>query len=183
MHDPLKAARVFWIFFKLGLTSFGGPIAHIGFFRNEFVTCRAWLSEAIFAELLTICQFLPGPSSSQLGFAIGLMRAGWLGALAAFVGFTLPSALALYGFALVVVRFDVPIWLGALAGLKLVAMAVVAQAVCGMAQTLCPDFKRASIGVAAFLAVAFFFNSFWHDRHHQYGGSARIFFAWPRKNR
>ena len=78
MHDPLKAARVFWIFFKLGLTSFGGPIAHIGFFRNEFVTCRAWLSEAIFAELLTICQFLLGPSSSQLGFAIGLMRAGWL---------------------------------------------------------------------------------------------------------
>ena len=160
MHDPLKAARVFWIFFKLGLTSFGGPIAHIGFFRNEFVTCRAWLPEAIFAELLTICQFLPGPSSSQLGFAIGLMRAGWLGALAAFVGFTLPSALALYGFALVVVRFDVPIWLGALAGLKLVAVAVVAQAVCGMAQTLCPDFKRASIGVAAFLAVAFFSTAF-----------------------
>ena len=84
MHDPLKAARVFWIFFKLGLTSFGGPIAHIGFFRNEFVTCRAWLSEAIFAELLTICQFLPGPSSSQLGFAIGLMRAGWLGGIGGF---------------------------------------------------------------------------------------------------
>ena len=160
MHDPLKAARVFWIFFKLGLTSFGGPIAHIGFFRNEFVTRRAWLSDAIFAELLTICQFLPGPSSSQLGFAIGLMRAGWLGALAAFVGFTLPSALALYGFALVVVRFDVPIWLGALAGLKLVAVAVVAQAVWGMAQTLCPDFKRDSIGVAAFLAVAFFSTAF-----------------------
>ena len=92
--------EVFGAFLKLGLTSFGGPIAHLGYFREELVTRRRWLSDQAYADLVALCQFMPGPASSQVGFALGMMRAGWLGALAAFVAFTLPSALILLVFAL-----------------------------------------------------------------------------------
>ena len=132
----LRSAEVFGAFLRLGLTSFGGPVAHIGYFRAEFVTRREWLTDADYAELVALCQFLPGPASSQVGFALGLMRAGWLGAVAAFVGFTLPSAIIMLAVALGAGLAGLT---GVIAALKLVAVAVVAQAVLGMARTLCPD--------------------------------------------
>ena len=142
IHSPLEVLRVF---LKLGLTSFGGPIAHIGYFREEFVARRRWLDEAAFSDLVALCQFLPGPASSQVGFSIGLIRAGYLGGLAAWTGFTLPSAIALVSFAYGAHLLDGPAGSGLLHGLKLVAVAIVAQAVWGMARTLCPDRRRASI--------------------------------------
>lgn len=148
-----SASEVLWAFTWLGLTSFGGPTAHIGYFRNAFVLRRAWLSEAAFADLLALCQFLPGPASSQLGFAIGLRRAGPLGAMAAWIGFTLPSALIMLAFAYAGSALAGPFGAGALHGLKLAAVAIVAQAVIGMARTLAPDRLRAAIGVGA-LALA-----------------------------
>jgi chromate transporter len=150
-----SAAEVFAVFLRLGLTSFGGPIAHLGYFRDELVTRRRWLNDAAYADLVALCQFLPGPASSQVGFALGMMRAGWAGALAAFAAFTLPSALILVGFALTAAAIAGPLGLGALQGLKLVAVAVVAQAVLGMARSLCPDRERAAIaaGSVALLAV------------------------------
>lgn len=147
--------QVLLVFLKLGLTSFGGPVAHLGYFRDELVTRRRWLSDQAYADLVALCQFLPGPASSQVGFALGLMRAGPLGALAAFVAFTLPSALALVGFAALSVRLDDPISAGALHGLKLVAVAIVAQAVWGMARSLCPDGARAGIALGAVALIAF----------------------------
>lgn len=141
-------------FLRLGLTAFGGPVAHLGYFRAEFVERRRWLSEAAYAELVALCQFLPGPASSQVGFALGLMRAGPLGALAAWAGFTLPSALLLVLFA--VSAGDLagsPLGAGLLHGLKLVAVAIVAQAVWGMARTLCPDRRRAAIALLALALV------------------------------
>src|SRR5215470_16479737 len=129
--------EVFRVFLRLGLTSFGGPIAHIGYFRDEFVTRRRWLDEQAFADLVALCQFLPGPASSQTGFAIGLMRAGYLGGLAAWTGFTLPSACLMLLFASGVGSLGGPLGSGLLHGLKLVAVAIVAQAVWGMARTLC----------------------------------------------
>ena len=148
-------AEVFAVFLKLGLTSFGGPIAHLGYFRDELVTRRKWLSEQAYGDLVALCQFLPGPASSQTGFALGLMRAGWLGALAAFAAFTLPSALALIIFAYTATSISGPLGAGALNGLKLVAVAIVAQAVWGMARNLCPDRERATIAVAAVAVLAF----------------------------
>ena len=148
-------AEVLAVFFRLGLTSFGGPIAHLGYFRDELVTRRRWLDDAAYADLVALCQFLPGPASSQVGFALGMMRAGWPGALAAFAGFTLPSAVALVVFALTAARLNGPLGDGALHGLKLVAVAIVAQAVWGMARTLCPDRQRAAIAVAAVAVLAF----------------------------
>lgn len=145
-----RLAEVFGVFLRLGLTSFGGPVAHIGYFRAEFVTRRKWLSDVDYAELVALCQFLPGPASSQVGFALGLMRAGWWGALAAFVGFTLPSALIMLAVAL---GAGVAGLTGVIAALKLVAVAVVAQAVLGMARTLCPDGPRATIAVVAVAAL------------------------------
>ncbi len=144
-----SAAEVFTTFLRLGLTSFGGPIAHIGYFRRELVERRRWVSEARFAELLGLCQFLPGPASSQLGFCLGLLRAGWGGALAAFVAFTLPSALLLFAFAALLP--DLPAAPAAVLvhALKLVAVAVVAQGLLGMARQLCPDAPRAAIALAA----------------------------------
>ena len=139
------------MFLRLGLTSFGGPVAHIGYFREEFVQRRSWLSDGEYAELVALCQFLPGPASSQVGFALGLMRAGWIGALAAFVGFTLPSVLVMAALA---VGAGLAGLGGVIAGLKLVAVAVVAQAVLGMAKTLCPDRARATLAVVAVLALA-----------------------------
>jgi chromate transporter len=150
-----SALEVLRIFLKLGLTSFGGPIAHIGYFREEFVTRRKWLDEHAYADLVGLCQFLPGPASSQVGFSIGLIRAGYRGALAAWLGFTLPSAIALVVFAYGAGALGGPIGSGLLHGLKLVAVAIVAQAVWGMARTLCPDRERASIAVVAALIILF----------------------------
>jgi chromate transporter len=150
--SPLEVLR---IFLKLGLTCFGGPIAHIGYFRDEFVVRRKWIDEHAFADLVGLCQFLPGPASSQVGFSIGLMRAGYLGALAAWTGFTLPSAAALVLFAYGAAALSGPIGTGLLHGLKLTAVAIVAQAVWGMARTLCPDRERASIAVVAALIILF----------------------------
>lgn len=130
-------------FLKLGLTSFGGPIAHLGYFHREFVVRRRWLDEEHFAQLLALCQFLPGPASSQLGFSIGLLRAGWLGAIAAFIAFTLPSALLLFAFGELSHLLAGPWGQSAIHGLKLVAVAVVAQGVLAMARTLAPDLPRA----------------------------------------
>jgi chromate transporter len=135
------------------MSSFGGPIAHLGYFREEFVTRRGWLSETQYADLVALCQFLPGPASSQVGFAIGLMRAGPLGALAAWCAFTLPSAALLVAFARGVWALSSPAGAGILHGLQLAAVAVVAQAVLGMARTLCPDRERASIAGAALVIV------------------------------
>lgn len=143
------AWEVFKVFLKLGFTSFGGPIAHLSYFRSEFVEGRQWLEEQEYADLVTLCQFLPGPASSQVSFALGMHRAGILGALAAFLAFTLPSALLLVLFAAGASLFFGPTGEGLLAGLKLVAVAIVAQAVLGMAKSLAPDRQRASIAVLA----------------------------------
>jgi len=150
-----RGGEVLLAFTKLGLTSFGGPIAHLGYFHDEFVKRRGWVSETRYAELVALCQFLPGPASSQVGFALGLLRAGPVGALAAWIGFTLPSAILLVLFAYAAASLDGPLAQGALHGLKLVAVAIVAQAVFGMAKSLTPDRERALIAVAAvFLVVS-----------------------------
>lgn len=141
------------MFLRLGLISFGGPIAHIGYFREEFVTRRRWLDDPSYTDLVALCQFLPGPASSQVGFSIGLMRAGYLGGFAAWTGFTLPSAIALVLFAYGAHALGGPVGLGLLHGLRLVAVAIVAQAVLGMARTLCPDRERASLAALAMILV------------------------------
>ncbi|MGB4583368.1 MAG: chromate efflux transporter [Rhodoferax sp.] len=148
-----SAIEVFLAFLKLGLTSFGGPVAHLGYFRTEFVQRRKWLDDSSYADLVALCQFLPGPASSQVGIALGLRRAGWVGALAAWLGFTLPSAVALILFAFGVLRWAGLAQSGAVHGLKVVAVAVVAQAVWGMARSLCPDRLRAGLAVLAALLV------------------------------
>ena len=145
-----NALSIFLIFLRLGLTSFGGPVAHIGYFRDEFVTRRHWLSEQSYADLVALCQFLPGPASSQVGLAMGLSRGGYAGALAAWLGFTLPSALALIVLAMGLVGVaDGVMSSGLLTGLKVVAVVVVAQAVWGMARNLCPDTPRLTLMAAA----------------------------------
>lgn len=146
-------AETFLVFLRLGLTSFGGPIAHIGYFRDEFVRRRGWFDDHAFSDLVALCQLLPGPASSQLGMAIGFRRAGWAGTAAAWLGFTLPSALVLILFALGVASFDAVAQSGAVQGLKVVAVAVVAQAVWGMARTLCPDRLRISLAIGACLVM------------------------------
>jgi len=148
-----SVAEVFAAFLKLGLTSFGGPIAHLGYYRREFVERRAWVGESQFAQLLALCQFLPGPASSQLGFSIGLLRAGWAGALAAFLAFTLPSALLLFAFAALLPSITGTIGAAAIHGLKIIALAVVAQGVLGMSKQLCPDAPRATVAVLAAAAI------------------------------
>jgi chromate transporter len=151
-HSPLE---VLLVFLRLGCTSFGGPVAHIGYFRAEFVERRRWVPEGGFADLVALCQFMPGPSSSQLGMSIGLLRAGPLGMLAAWIGFTLPSALAMLAFAYGVEALGDVSDAAWLKGLKLVAVAVVAQAVWGMARSLAPDRSRATLAVvAALIALA-----------------------------
>jgi chromate transporter len=145
--------EVLLVFLKLGVSSFGGPIAHLGYFRQEFVTRRRWLDEAAYAELMALCQFLPGPASSQVGFSIGLMRAGYPGGLAAWAGFTLPSAIALVLFAYGAATLGGPIGAGLLHGLRVVPVAIVAQAVWVMARTLCPDRQRAAIALIAALIL------------------------------
>lgn len=145
--------EVFLAFLKLGLTSFGGPVAHLGYFRTEFVERRKWLDDKRYSDLVALCQFLPGPASSQVGIALGLGRAGWGGALAAWLGFTLPSAVALILFAAGVTHWAGLAQSGAVHGLKVVAVAVVAQAVWGMAKSLCPDRLRAGVAIVAALLV------------------------------
>lgn len=147
--------EVFRAFLKLGLTSFGGPIAHLGYFRDELVMRRQWIDEQGYADIVALCQFLPGPASSQTGFALGLLRGGPLGALAAWTAFTLPSAIALLLFAFGAAGFEGRVGSGLLHGLKVVSVAVVAQAVWGMAKTLCPDRQRAGIALLAVLIVVF----------------------------
>lgn len=153
-------AGVFRTFLKLGLTSFGGPIAHLGYFRKELVERQRWVSESQFGQMLAICQFLPGPASSQLGFAMGLLRARWGGALAAFAGFTFPSALLLVLFSYALPALSGPIGASAIHGLKIVACVVVADAVLGMAKNLCPDARRRVIAIVC-AAVMTFTASAW----------------------
>ena len=150
-----RPLEVLGAFLKLGVSAFGGPIAHLAYFREEFVARRRWLDERAFADLVALCQFLPGPASSQVGFAIGLMRAGPLGALAAWTGFTLPSAVLMIAFAFGLTSVKGTIAQGVIHGLKLVAVAVVAQAVLGMARTATPDARRTGIAIAAVALVTF----------------------------
>jgi chromate transporter len=149
---PGNALEVFAAFLRLGLTSFGGPIAHLGYFRDELVARRGWLDERTYADLVALCQFLPGPASSQVGMAIGIARAGLPGAAAAWLGFTMPSAIALIAFAYGLEALG-PGSGGWLHGLKVVAVAVVAQAVWGMARSLTPDRPRITLAVLAALVV------------------------------
>ena len=184
-----SAASVFWVFLKLGLTSFGGPVAHLAYFRTELVQRRQWMSEAAYAQLVALCQFLPGPASSQVGMAMGLQRAGLPGMAAAWLGFTLPSALALalLGVGLVHVGSGVPS--GVLQGLKIAAVAVVFHAVWGMAQQLCPDRARKLVlllGLAMSLAVSGFVGQlgvllmgglwgwWWLGRHGSRGSASAV---------
>lgn len=163
-HRPVESAttlhrgnprEVFLAFLKLGLTSFGGPVAHLGYFRTEFVERRRWLDDRSYSDLVALCQFLPGPASSQVGMALGMGRAGWWGSLAAWLGFTLPSALALILFAYGVAEYRGLAESGWVHGLKVVAVAIVAQAVWGMAKSLCPDRLRAGLAIfAALLTLA-----------------------------
>lgn len=169
--------EVFRAFLKLGLTSFGGPIAHLGYFRDELVTRRKWIDEEGYADLVALCQFLPGPASSQVGFALGLLRGGPLGALAAWSAFTLPSAAFLVLFALGAAAFSGPVGTGLLHGLKVVAVAVVAQAVWGMARTLAPDRERAGIALAAVLIVIFAVGSIGQIAAIGAGGLAGLWFC------
>ena len=145
--------EVFIAFLKLGLTSFGGPIAHLSYFRYELEEKRNWVTESQFGQLLAICQFLPGPASSQLGFSLGLMRSGWKGAIAAFLAFTAPSALLLIAFAAFLPYLSGPIGEAAIHGLKIVAFAVVAHGVLGMLRQLCPDIQRVIIATLATVIV------------------------------
>ena len=152
--------EVFRVFLKLGVTSFGGPIAHLGYFRDELVVRRRWIDEAGYADLVAMCQFLPGPASSQVGFSLGVLRGnGLVGGLAAWFAFTMPSALILFAFATGAAAFKGPVAEGFLHGLKLVAVAVVAQAIWGMARTLAPDRGRAGIALAAVAITVFFAGS------------------------
>lgn len=150
-----SAGEVFAAFLKLGLTSFGGPIAHLGYFRDELVLRRKWIDDKGYADLVALSQFLPGPASSQVGFALGLLRGGPLGAFAAWTAFTLPSAILLVLFAYGAAAFGGPIGGGIITGLKIVAVAIVAQAVWGMARNLCPDRERATIALGAVLIIVF----------------------------
>lgn len=141
----VSAWKIFIIFLKLGFTSFGGPVAHLGYFRDEFVGRRQWFSDESYADLVALCQFLPGPASSQVGIAIGLSKAGYRGAILAWIGFTFPSAIALIIFALGITNYRDFISEGMLQGLKIAAVAIVAQAVWGMGKSLCPDPRRITI--------------------------------------
>lgn len=152
-QNKASAKQVFWAFLQLGLTSFGGPAAHVGYFRTAFVERRAWLDESQFAQLLAVSQFLPGPASSQLGFAIGLHRAGWLGAMAAFLAFTTPSVVLLIVLAALLPAIDAAWSDPIIHGLKLVAVAVVAHGVLGMAKGLLPDTQRRIIAMLAAIVM------------------------------
>jgi chromate transporter len=177
-HSAFEVLRAF---LKLGLISFGGPMAHIGYFRDEFVMRRRWLDDATYTDLVALCQFLPGPASSQTGFSIGLVRAGYLGGLAAWVGFTFPSAIALVLFAYGAHALVGPVGTGLLHGLQLVAVAIVAQAVVGMARTLCPDRQRASIAVLAMALTLYSSSSITQIASILLGGVAGLLLCRARK--
>lgn len=151
--------EIFFVSTRLGLTSFGGPIAHLGYFHEEYVRRRQWIDEKSYADLVALCQFLPGPASSQVGIGIGVMRAGVLGGVVSFLGFTLPSVIALILFALALQSFNVGD-AGWIHGLKLVAVAVVAHAILGMAQKLTPDFKRQTIALFALVGTLLWQTAF-----------------------
>jgi chromate transporter len=173
-----RVGEVFAAFLKLGLTSFGGPIAHLGYFRDELVVRRKWLDETAYADLVALCQFLPGPASSQVGFSLGILRGnGLLGGLTAWFAFTMPSALILFAFAMGAAAFTGPIAEGFLHGLKLVAVAVVAQAIWGMSRTLTPDRTRAGIALAAIAIVIFFTGSFGQIAAISLGACAGLWFC------
>ena len=155
-HTPWT---VFLVFLRLGFISFGGPIAHLGYFREEFVVRRQWLSERSYIDLVALCQFLPGPASSQVGIGLGLSRAGFSGAVAAWAGFTLPSAIILVLFAQGMSAWGNAFPSGLLHGLKIVAVAVVAQAVWGMARNICTDVPRVTIAVFAACAALIWPNA------------------------
>lgn len=159
-RHPGTIGEVFWAFLRLGVTSFGGPVAHLGFFRESFVERRKWLSDGTYADLVALCQFLPGPASSQVGMAIGLQRAGIGGLLAAWFAFTMPSAIVLVAFAFGIASLGDDANMGWLYGLKAAAVAVVAQAVLGMAKNLTPDAKRATIAGAAMIIILLVPNPF-----------------------
>jgi chromate transporter len=145
----MKSLEVFLVFLRLGLTSFGGPIAHLGFFHDEFVSRRKWINEHTYADLVALCQILPGPASSQVGIALGLTRAGYIGAILAWIGFTLPSAILMIAFAFGITHFSSSLDAGILHGLKISAAAVVAQAIWGMFPKLCPDNILRGIAIIA----------------------------------
>ncbi|EJM98726.1 chromate efflux transporter [Phyllobacterium sp. YR531] len=153
-----RLREIFAVFLRLGLTSFGGPIAHLGYFRDEFVTRRKWFSDDAYADIIALCQFLPGPASSQAGFVIGVQRGGLSGGIAAWIGFTLPSAVLMVALAYGAAIFSGTWGEGIINGLKLVAVAIVAQAIWGMARTLTPDLQRIAIAIAA-AAIAIFFEN------------------------
>jgi chromate transporter len=170
--------EVFRVFLKLGMTSFGGPVAHLGYFRAEFVERRHWLSERAYVDLVALSQFLPGPASSQTGFGIGLLRGGYLGGMAAWLGFTLPSAILMLLFAYGAGNIaDGALGGGLLHGLKLVAVAIVAQAVFGMARSLCPDKPRAAIALAALVLLVFVPSSLGQVTAIALGGLAGLMFC------
>jgi len=178
MSAERTASEVFAAFLKLGFTSFGGPIAHLGYFRNEFVERRKWLDEPAYADLVALCQFLPGPASSQVGFCIGILRGNGLwGGLAAWFAFTMPSALILFAFAMGAAVFSGPVAEGFLHGLKLVAVAVVAQAIWGMSQSLTPDRTRAGIALAAIAMVVLVGGSFGQIAAIALGACAGLWFC------
>lgn len=172
-----SAGEVFATFLKLGLTSFGGPIAHLGYFRDELVLRRKWIDDKGYADLVALSQFLPGPASSQVGFALGLLRGGPLGALAAWAAFTLPSAILLVLFAYGAASFGGPIGGGIITGLKIVAVAIVAQAVWGMARNLCPDRERATIALSAVLIIVFVAGALGQVAAIAVGAAAGLFFC------
>lgn len=150
----MKMIEIFWTFLRLGMTSFGGPIAHLSYFHDEFVAKKNWINEHAYADLVALCQFLPGPASSQVGIAIGLNRGGFLGAFLAWLGFTMPSAMVLTLFALGISKYSINMNAGWLHALKIVAVAVVAQAVWTMGKKLCPDKERISIAAIACVIAA-----------------------------
>jgi chromate transporter len=174
LHPALEALLVF---LRLGLTSFGGPVAHIGYFRREIVARRAWVDEGTFVDLVALCQFLPGPGSSQLCFVLGLLRGGWLGALAACTGFTLPSAILLFAFARIAAGLTGSTALAAIHGLKIVAVTVVAHAIWGMVRSLTPDARRAGIALAAGAIALLISGSFAQMAAIALGGLAGLAFC------
>jgi chromate transporter len=156
MNHFRSSIQVFLVFLKLGFTAFGGPVAHIAFFREEFVVRKRWMTESDYAEIVSLCQFLPGPASSQVGLTIGLSRAGYLGSLAAWLGFTMPSAILLLFLALGYSNYGDVISTGLLTGLKIVTVAVVAQAVWGMSKSICIDNTRITIMLLSAVGLLLF---------------------------
>lgn len=151
-----KLIEIFIVALKLGVTSFGGPIAHLGYFRDEYVVRRKWLSESLYQDIVSLCQILPGPASSQVGMAIGLLRGGILGAVAAFLGFTLPSVIALIFIASLFIHTEIP--LGFTKGLMIVAVAVVLHALIGMGKKALNEVTTVIIALVSLMVVLFFLS-------------------------